>query len=452
MTWFDRSARGGAIASRVDHQDAVAVLIALRILAGEEIFGLGPTEPYGVVLHCEGRDDLEIVTPDTHCVASVKAQSSSLALVSQEYSRISTSRSPDHSRQSSFALILVGPQPTDVTSLADYLEEARSLLANRHGQEAEGIRADFHKRWPQLEGTSPDEFYLEVGLPRLYSLNYTAIAVQMLRRIASLTDYTDDRAMLLLSDLTTRMAKARSARGSVTLSQIRDSIFDFALPLSLVTLPHAYVRTKYGYMQHPGISQLLEQESRDVLDAVRVAMRRYRRATRKHRIAALLAGPVRCISCDGPFMANMYGWTRRGIACSRCGFSPYISLFYACTCRHPLLLLAQPPLELVDVAVSIRRAIEALRCEHCGEKPRPERLQTRIFQLNVPWPPEDYSDKDLIEAREDFGWSKMPFRDGKENPREILLQEALQDRIDSRFIRPRRTGERAPVPGQQRWG
>ena len=69
------------------------------------------------------------------------------------------------------------------------------------------------------------------------------------------------------------------ARGSVTLTEVRDTIFGFALPLEMVTLPHAYVKTKYGYLKHGDITEMLKQEARDLSGALRVAMRRYRRAT-----------------------------------------------------------------------------------------------------------------------------------------------------------------------------
>jgi hypothetical protein len=35
MTFFDESARAGSLTARVDHQDAVGVLIALELLTGE---------------------------------------------------------------------------------------------------------------------------------------------------------------------------------------------------------------------------------------------------------------------------------------------------------------------------------------------------------------------------------------------------------------------------------
>jgi hypothetical protein len=385
------------------------------------------------VLHCEGRDDLELVTPERRCLISVKTQSVKLSLVIEEYARLSKRRYTDPFRKSVSALILVGSQEAQITRLAIRLEEAQSLLVNREVSEAEEIRAEFHKRWPQISDAMVDGYFIETNLPSLHSREYMAIASQTLRNIAPLTDYTDDRTALILHDLNEKMSRARMARGSVTLTEVRDTIFGFALPLEMVTLPHAYVKTKYGYLKHRDISEMLEQEARDLSSALRSAMRRYRRATRKMRISAILAGPVRCIACNGPLMANMYGFTRRGIACSHCGFSPYMSLFYACTCARPMLLLSQPSVDLVDAAISIRRALETVRCEHCGQRPKPERLQTRVFQLNIPWPPEDFSDKQLTQAREDFGWSKARFRDGDIDARDALLTEALTDRIESRL-------------------
>jgi hypothetical protein len=62
-----------------------------------------------------------------------------------------------------------------------------------------------------------------------------------------------------------------------------------------------------------------------------------------------------------------------------------------------------------------------------------ERLETRVFRLSIPWPPENVSDKELIEAREEFGWSATKFRDGKANATEKLLEEGLNERIEHRL-------------------
>jgi hypothetical protein len=62
-----------------------------------------------------------------------------------------------------------------------------------------------------------------------------------------------------------------------------------------------------------------------------------------------------------------------------------------------------------------------------------ERLETRVFRLSIPWPPENVSDKGLIEARKEFGWSTAKFRDGKTNAAEKLLEDGLNERIEHRL-------------------
>lgn len=420
MALLDRASGAGAVTSRIDHQDAVAVLVALNFLAGEEMFGIRIEKPEGVVLHCEGRDDLELVTPSTRCLISVKAQSGTLSLIRSEFVRLSARRFPDPSRKSSCALALVGPQPPQLVTFADQLEEVRSLTEHRSPSEIDEIYSAFCQRWPGISRATLTDFYIMLNSPRLHAQEYMAVAIHLLRNVAPLTDYTDDRALLLVSDLSQRFAKARMARGSVTLTEIQDLIVGFALPLEFVVIANAYVRTTYGYLRDPDALKPLKREERDLRTAMKHAMRRYRRATRKWRLMAALLGPVRCIACNHPLMANLLGWTRRGIACPDCGFNPFVSFFYACTCCHPVFLVGQPPTDLVDTATAINQAFNERICENCGTRLRPERLQTRVFQANIPWPPEDFSDSTLIEARKELGWTAKGFRDGKENARDVV--------------------------------
>jgi DNA-directed RNA polymerase subunit RPC12/RpoP len=431
VSLLDRAAAAGALTSRIDHQDAAAAFITLSLLAGETMFGIAAPQPEGVVIHCEGKDDLELISSETRCLVSVKAQSADIPLLFKEYRRLSANRT-DQTRAEKYALVLIGPQSSQVVIFAEQLKQAQHLVASRERAEVDDIRHHFRQRWPKFDENVIDTFYIMFMYQGLYSREYTAVSAKLLRVIAPVADYTDERLMYLLSQINDRFAKARLVRGSVTLSEIRDIIFSVTMPFGLVTLANAYVRTAYGYVKHPSIEGALEHEERDYRNAVRFVMRRYRRATRKHRLLALTLGPVKCIACNGPLMANLWGWRRQGIACAHCGFTPFSSLFYACTCGRPVLLVRQPPLDLVDMAVSLRQAYAKARCEKCGQKPVPERLHTRTFGINVPWPPESI-DSDLLEERKRFGWSKIQFRDGKANPMETLLAEALIDRIDHRI-------------------
>ena len=427
MPLLDPTASAGSIASRIDHQDAAAVLLALYLLAGERVFGVRVESPHGVVIHCEGTDDLELVTSHEQCLVSVKARSADISLITKEYRRLSSLGYSDKSRTRSFALVLIGPQPRSVATFTDQLFKARNLRAHRDSRQAADISADFKKRWPNASTAILDELYVRLDFPPLHSTEYLAVTARLLRKIAPLTDYTDERVTLLVLEMTAKFANARLARGSVTLSELRDLIFAFAMPPELISVPHSYVWTKYEYLSDPVISRFIAKEAVDVRSARRLAMARYRRATRGHRMMAILRGPLGCIACGGTLMANLYGWTQKGIACSDCGFSPFVSIFYACTCGHPVLLVAQPSPQLIEMMISIKHSIGTESCEHCGNRPRPERLYTRVFQLNIPWPPETFSDKTLIEASEAFGWRRGKFRDGAEQPRDVLLRETLDD-------------------------
>jgi hypothetical protein len=433
MSLSDRAAAAGAITSRIDQQDAAAALLALRLLAGENVFGIKVQDPSQAVLHCEGRDDLELVTTTTRCLISVKTKSAEVELIADEYSRLTARSFGDSTRNQRYALVIIGPQPAAVATFANQLEQAKFLVEHRDAIEANEVYAGFSARWPQVPQSVINHFYIALDIPTLQSKEYQAVAVRLLRQIAPLTDYTDTRANFILSELDIKFRNARLSRSSVTLTEVRDAIFSFVVPREVVTLADEYVRTRYGYLPHPQIKAELEREKAIARSAIRYALQRYRRATRKHRMLGSLIGPIKCIACNGPLMANWLGWGSRGIACSHCGFAPYISLFYACTCGRPILLVAQPPIDILDTAISIRRAANTVRCQNCGQSPRLERLETRVFRLSIPWPPENVSDKGLIEARKEFGWSTAKFRDGKTNAAEKLLEEGLNERIEHRL-------------------
>jgi hypothetical protein len=350
-----------------------------------------------------------------------------------EYRRLAGRSSPNTGERPLVALILIGPQPQDIVTLADQLTKVKALAEHRSDEDVERLHRDFLRRWPQLPKEAVTGFAILVGFPPLFSEEYDAVAARLLRKVAPFTDYTDRRVRILVTELTGRFARARHSRGSTTLAELQSTALAAALPLEMVMFGHAYVKTTYGYVPHPRIAHHLAEELRDVQSAARIAMRRYRRATRAFRLAAMLKGPIRCIACNGPLMANLYGYSRRGIACSHCGFSPFVTLLYACSCGRPVALCTQPPLDPVDMALALRDGLQA-RCEHCGQEPRPERLQSRTFQLNIPWPPESFTDGDLVAAREDHGWrANRGFRDGKADPMDALLAEQLVDPVAGRF-------------------
>lgn len=406
------------------------MLVALRLLSTVTVADVVLDVLPGSVIHAEGRDDLEFVTRSGRILTSVKSLSAKVALVTSEYERLRDRVAKDEHRLSRIMLALVGPQPADIITLEDHLHNAREMLRHRKLEEQTDVRAAFYQRWPQLPSTFLDDGFVATGFPRLHTETFNAEASQLLRRIAPFTDYTDERTNLVINELTRRMSAARHNRGSVTFSEIRDMIFTQALPGDVLGISQSYVRTRYGYVKSPSLEKSLKNDERLVTAATRSAMKRYRKATRTHRLSTIFFGPVRCIACNGPLFANLCGYTRNGIACSRCGFQPFVSLFYACSCGWPILLVAQPSSHYVDMAQEVRDSVSSARCTRCSRSARPEGVATRIFQLGIPWPPEGFSDRQLIEGRTALGWDKSTrgFRNGKTSAIDALLTEAVEER------------------------
>jgi hypothetical protein len=432
MTFFDKSASAGSLTSRVDHQDAIGVLVALELLAGDTVAGISSADVEGTVIHCEGGDDLEVVEPTVRCLISVKHRPMAPAAIAAEFVRLCARRYVDASREHSTAVALVGGQPGETVSLADKFGKLQSLLEHRTGTEAHAVIDEFVKENRDFRSLRVEKCFLLPHYNALHTRQFEATVAHLLRRVAPFTDYTDYRVAQAASDTVTRFARARHARGSVTLREIRDSLYRAALPMELHMDPTSYVRTAYGYVRHPVIEDKLAVELRDVRSAARYAMKRYRRAWKIYPFGAMLKwrGPVNCIACNHPLIANLGGYTRRGLACPDCGFSPFSTLFYACACGRPIPLVTQPSMDPVEVVSEIGSGMDT-KCEHCGQRPKYERLLVRTFGLGIPWPPEEVSEEKLIEDRKALGWGSS-IGDSK-IAMEALLSEALRESLNSRL-------------------
>lgn len=432
MPFFDKAASAGSLTSRIDHQDAVGVLIALELLAGESIAGVSCSDIDGAVIHCEGVDDLEVVDRTARCLISVKNRPLAPPAIAAEFARLGERQYDDRSRVSSMAVALIGGQPDQTVSLVDKFGKLRSLLADRTGAEAAAVLSDFLQANEEFRSIPVDSCYLLAHYNILHTREFDAIMAHLLRHVAPFTDYTDHRVAQAAAGLVSRFARARHARGSVTLREIRDSLNVAALPIELHLDPTSYVRTAYGYVRHPMIEEALAVERRDVRAAARYAMKRYRRAWKIFPFAPLIKwpSPVGCIVCDHPLIANLGGYTSRGLACPDCGFSPFATLFYACSCGRPIPLVRQPSMDGAEVLSEIKSGMNT-PCEHCGQRPKHERILVRAFGLGIPWPPEDFSDEKLIQDRQALGWYSR-FSDSK-SALDALLSDALRDSLSNRL-------------------
>ncbi|MCA1704857.1 MAG: hypothetical protein LC808_16960, partial [Actinobacteria bacterium] len=189
-----------------------------------------------------------------------------------------------------------------------------------------------------------------------------------------------------------------------------------------------YIKTKFGYLRDEERRAEIKGEWLIVMTFARKLMKEWRRKTfwLRFKNSGLVRPAVSCISCGHPLNANYNG--RKGLACPRCGYNPYVTAFYACDCGSGAVLIRQPDISAFALVRDIYRVLreKEIRCTGCDESPRPEKLLQRMFILPIPYPIEDYTDENLIDWRTELGWRnaydfKSPV-DPKLTPREALLR------------------------------
>lgn len=86
-------------------------------------------------------------------------------------------------------------------------------------------------------------------------------------------------------------------------------------------------------------------------------------------------------------------------------------------------MIQQPPLNAID---SFSDVLDLVRkgnpvCPTCGAHVKEELLQDRIFDVQLPWPIEDYSDHWIIQMRIDAGWDGFTYKNQSATPYSLML-------------------------------
>ncbi len=418
MSNFDGSGRGGAVGSKIDEQDGVAALMILRMLAdmAKEEAGARVAR---TKISCESIDDLAFSDDEELRIISVKnTPLTQLALI-RESARLGCREANAAEKGKVLRIVcLVGSVNPAAVALSDALDELRAVLKGpvrpeetirdwsaRHAVTVKPGRkatANSPAILVELEHVErPETFMIEVFYHRMDSEQYRAEAVRLIRKIAPLTDFTDERADQLLNKCLSDLGEARRNRGTIALAYFVDLLAAATVPPLVQAQLTRYRLTRYGYSIDLELSRLLEDDQKLLKAAHSTARLRFHQALKRELPISLLKGPVRCIECGHGLMANRYGFGEGGIACPSCGFAPYLSVLYACDCGNPVLLVAQPTPTLTDSMIEISKGADTV-CS-CGRAVDRTRMNTRVFVMQLPWPPEKFDFQKLIDDRVEAG-------------------------------------------------
>jgi hypothetical protein len=421
---FSREALGGWHASFIESQDSVAAFLALEAISGEADRRLKDVQKQNARIICEWQDDLELQWEGGRLYLQVKDQELTVPNIKSICSKFGDILASDASLDgvARFRIVALGGLHKSARHLPQHLMQLQSASEIRTDLERAQLISDFVRRWDLPERVALSLSIDTRDLRRDSLVAYDLFAAS-LRRALPVHDFTDRRVHQLYRELAGDVfSAARRHRTWVSLIEARNRLLTQFMPLHLTSYEIEYVRTDFGYLKDPQRREQIKAEEQLVEQARRQAYRRWIRHTRGDRLLdLLLRGPIKCLACNHPLMANVLG--RGGIACPDCSYQPYLTLVYICDCAELMVVDRQPEVDRVHMfgsAISWMRSSPT--CGACGASPAFEKLPTRLGMVPFPVPVEEYSPAKLIGLRERLGWTTRGWRGSPNGPVAEMLR------------------------------
>lgn len=402
--YFDRRARGGAIASRVDSQDPVASVLALTAMRSSLNPLLPATIDQPVKVFCEGREDLEFVQGEMTLLVSVKDKMMTSREVSEEARRkLDLLAATASERDEALRICALGGVDASARSMVEDIEHLRARMPDSRNYAK--VVEEFEARWA-LPARLATRLWVDCRNLSRNSPEAHAIFANELRLTfptTTLTDWTIRQIEDYLTDAI--FAGHRRGRGVVDLLDLESQISSMMAPHEILNWSAGYTATSFGYISDGGVDDRISERSL-VVRAYRSVRREW---VRKTRIERHLLPRVSCLQCNHPLMAN---WNSRfGCACPDCGFTPFGTLFYACDCAAPIPLVDNPPMNGPEIFAAAIRATRSgrFRCTKCERSVDSRKLTTRVFFAPYPFPVPKSVDAVLIARRIAMGRPQVSF-------------------------------------------
>ncbi|MET8759866.1 hypothetical protein [Lentzea sp. NPDC004782] len=428
--------KGGQVASRIETQDSVALIVAIEAIGGRLA-----DAPYDVVervgrVSFEKVDDIEVRWDHGVIVVSVKDKSLGLSDLKAELVRFAALGMSSSYMYAAFRIEAPSLSGSGARTFADDLERLHSVAASGIISEWIQCRNDFDSVYG-ISAKVAANTVLSVRDLRRDAATTRAIFASTFRSVFPVQNFSDVALVSLFDEYTSsHMAKSRRRRRTVLLRELQDAILLPLLPVDFIASSSSYLRTPIGYVLDPRRQVANARDYSLKRAAYKNILRRWWKHTWKMTLADFLyRGPIRCPMCNHAVVRAMIG--TRGFVCSGCGYQPFLTVLYACDCRSAVPLVRQPSTDglavFTELVSEIRR--EPRTCDNCNRRILPENMFGRIFGFSAPWPVESFSQKMLIDFRISIGWNGFQFRVPGETPL-TLLNKGAWDPADPDAFNP----------------
>ncbi len=434
---FSPRYKAGSWSARLETQDLAASICSVEAIAGDlEFVPPDLLELDGRILF-EAREDFEIRWQGGRQYVSVKDKQVGSGELKEAIENLAVfadevAEEPRQTLRLEAASLTSGARSLyeDIVRLRELKESVRGSNDYRKAcedfEEQHSVDANIGTRLVVMERRLGDNPFFSA-----------ALFSHAMRRAFPVHNYGNDELSALLADLCANtISRKRRRRGALDLNDLERLLLAPLIPMSIATFETHYIRTDFGYLPDSDRKARIRNEYRLVVRAGRSLMRHWRRRTFWRRFLNItIRGAVRCLACNHALIGNYNG--RLGLVCPDCGYQPYCTLFWACDCGGVAVVQRQP--DLVNF-VLVRDALNLLRrdnisCEKCGRPPSEEYFIGRLFTLRIPSPPNEYTDKALMDWRVQLGWKDSMWDPGKtraKTAREEMILPEQANRLGSR--------------------
>lgn len=401
MSYFSIKKRGGIIATNIENQDSVGVILATEFLHNQSKYHdyFGINNEWRIAF--EGNDDIEIVSENTCVFIQVKTAKITVNELNDILDNFQSHYNKFHDSYSNvfFQISALEGFGNPLKSFPQKLKEYRNAKGTYKKKIIDDtlieLMAEYkinvkHKKI--LELLDIDTRYL------IKDENDTkAIFAHNLRRAYFIKDIGDTLVLNIYDTMINNFSLARRNRSSISSKEVINIIVKEIQIIELISnleVISGYTKIDYGYKKLEDNRHIKDLEICYRL-ARKSIFKQWRRAYLKEFLTSLLLGNNNCPQCNHPLMANIMGLY--GIACPDCGFQPYLTMFFACYCGEVIPIKTQPNLNTEDIYNYLLEYFDDNNtiCVKCSRELIDDFFIERIVLAPVPYPFNNFDLKKL---------------------------------------------------------
>lgn len=387
--FFSNKKRAGIETSSIEHQDSVSAHIALLLQSETSPYPEIKSQNWSIM--CEGEDDIEIISPELRVFIQVKKGVITKLELIEIINNFQNSKvriiASGFDKTIKFQINALNGLAANLNTLPVKLNELRSRKKNYSQNE---YLVSLNELSEQYEIDSKILVNLHIDTSNyMKDSDISKISfIHLLRKIYPVRIYSDEFAYDIYTSLSSVLfSSARRQRDSVTKSEVNELILSHIAPLNNISIEIDFVKTEKGYRKDPKLTKFLADEGLVFQKVIRKIKSDWIKFYWKTIIRnILLPSNEVCLECQHPLIAGFFGTF--GLSCSSCGYTPFVSLVFACDCGDYSLIKSQPELGTEQCVEYISDYIRKgdTECDSCGDKIKPELLRRRWLVIPYPIP------------------------------------------------------------------